>query len=206
MQALQLLVSIPQLNPEAILAILSEYPLDEVYKIRQLLDKRLTNDTKTVYIILNKTYGGFDISEIFEVFVKKYRDILYTEQLNREDPILVISYLLFGQQISHTHSSLVVRTEYILPHQYFRLNDRDGMESLSLEEFDHENKEGSNYCRYFMSRGGNSEPRRKFKKTPERPLDLFAALQDFAQKNNVTMNIEYALSILPQEGRYRLYD
>lgn len=90
MQALELLTSIPHLDREAILRILSHYPLEKIYSIRQLLDERLNNDMKTVYIVTNDKYGGFSCSNIFMDFIEQHRDLSSKSGIHREDPIIVL--------------------------------------------------------------------------------------------------------------------
>lgn len=109
--------------------------------------------------------------------------------------------MLFGQQVNTNCSELRVNVKKLLPHQYFEINEHDGLERLISRELKYENKEGSNYREYSYI-----DECMKFIRIPERPANLFSDLQALAQLNNLTINIEYALSILPTEGPYPLYD
>lgn len=187
MEALRLITVLPNMDDQTIEQILDKYPLSEIYKMKEMLFKRLKKDSRRIYIVDIACHPFDALPKVALNFISKYRGTIY----NHEDPILILMITLFKKRIIYQK----VSTYDLLPHQYLVTKCDEG--GPWFEIFSDDNSSEVNFNHVIGS---------DYYGAPERPPTLFKDLTEFAIKNKWKMSLERAAEKLPLSGPYRLYD
>ena len=94
-----------------------------------------------IHILYNNCYGGFFPSEqaikLYNVrrtaIDPEFKAILYGNEFQRHDPILVHIFIELGEDFGHSFSKTAIYTcgkEY---ERYYEIRDYDGMERVSID-------------------------------------------------------------------------
>ena len=94
-----------------------------------------------IHILYNNCYGGFFPSEqaikLYNVrrtaIDPEFKAILYGNEFQRHDPILVHIFIELGEDFGHSFSKTAIYTCSKEYERYYEIRDYDGMERVSID-------------------------------------------------------------------------
>lgn len=82
-------------------------------------------------VVINSCYGGFNLSEVAEKWLKEHYGITNPEFLERHDSRLVECVEVLGEKANGMCADLVVRT---IDSNMYRINEYDGAETIEVPD------------------------------------------------------------------------
>lgn len=175
---------------------LNKLSTEELYSTRKLINEILQQRRRKVYIIEDYDQSYIDLPNFIYEFIYKYRNDnkkVYNYFCLCNDPTWVLMAILFEKHLGYFR----LRTYELLPHEYITYNYSKLSECWRYLIVTNNEDEIVNYDFKYMSDPPQCQ---------NRPDKLFEALKKFGEELGWTMDISSALSQLPTNGPYRLYD
>jgi hypothetical protein len=148
------------------------------------IDDIIMHSDKYLYVIINKCYGAYEISDVARKFISTYRNIEYNltdlDGLHRHDPVLVLTVALLGKISRTKYSKLKIKKLIILQNNSYIIVDNDGIETIQITN-------------------------NNFTFLRQRPHDFFKQISKFCRKKNIKLDMSL-VPYFPKEGNYRIFD
>lgn len=194
LQAYTLSTVIPSLSDEDLGSMFSLLSLKEVQRLKKCVKYEETHAREDIIITIFNYEPGHEgycteEQELASKFFMKYG----IDEPYEGHPLSVIVDVLFSNETKH--EIYYIKKGEVLPKICTVFYDKQG------------NK--TKYGRTILSYARYNDKSHTEKLSPlvrERPDHLFRDLLTYAEKKGYKLNIEYAESVLPQEGPYRLRD